>query len=85
MPLKNLFVFYVFLSVPIALLSLGAKFDYINSGTFVSLLFTYAVLYHPFICGLRLVQSGKTNKRDLWKNFIPFWNDKYWTFLFFNK
>ena len=82
---KNIFLFYILLLIPIAIFALAAKYDYIHSGTFVLFLFIYIFLYHPFICGLRLVQNKKISKQDLWKNFIPFWNDKYWTFLFFNK
>jgi hypothetical protein len=51
----------------------------------VILLLAYIIVYHPLISGLRLLQTHKISKRDFWKNFIPFWNDKYWTFLFFNK
>jgi hypothetical protein len=42
-------------------------------------------LIFGLISGIRLVQSKRIKKEDFWKNFIPFWNDKYWTFLFFNK
>ena len=85
MYLKNIFFFYLLLLVPIALMALSAKYDYINSVAFIILLFAYAFFYHPAICGLRLVQTNKITRKDFWKNFIPFWNDKYWTFLFFNK
>ncbi len=85
MYLKNIFSFYIQIALPLALLNLFAKYDYINSNTFVGLLFAYAFLYHPFICGLRLLQCKKINKQDFGKNFIPLWNDKYWTFLFLNK
>lgn len=83
--LRNLFLFYILIALPLVSLILSGKYNYINSSTFILLLFLYIFLYHPFICGIRLVQSKKISKQDLWKNFIPFWNDKYWTFLFFNK
>ncbi len=82
---KNIFSFYLLLLLPIAPLVLMAKAGYISNNLFVVLLFSYAFLYHPFVCGLRLVQNGKIRKQEFWKNFIPFWNDKYWTYLFFNK
>ena len=83
--LKNIFSFYILIALPLASLILAAKYNYINSNIFVLLLFVYCLIYHPFISGLRLLQSKKINKQDFWKNFIPFWNDKYWMFLFFNK
>ena len=85
MPAKKILLFYVLLLVPLGIVILSVKYGYINSNTFILLFFTYLFVYRPFICGLRLIQSKKISKQDFWKNFIPFWNDKYWTFLFFNK
>lgn len=85
MPSKNILLFYILLLIPIAIFALAVKYDYIHSGTFVLLLFIYIFLYHPLICGSRLVQSKKIRKLDFWKNFIPFCNNKYWAFLFLNK
>lgn len=82
---KKIFLFYLLLIIPLGCLILSAKYDYINSGTFVLLLIIYLFIYRPLICGIRLVQNKKIGKQDFWKNFIPFWNDKYWSFLFFNK
>ena len=82
---KNIFFFYLLLLLPISIIVLAAKYGYISSIIFALMLLTYVFLYHPFICGIRLVKSGKISRQDFWKNFIPFWNDKYWSFLFFNK
>ena len=81
---KNIFFFYLLLMLPIGILVLAAKYGYIGSAVFTFTMLAYALLYHPFICGIRLVKSGKISRQDFWKNFIPFWNDKYWSFLFFN-
>jgi hypothetical protein len=83
--LRKLFVFYILISFPLILLILGIIYRYISGTAFVILLLAYIIVYHPLISGLRLLQTHKISKRDFWKNFIPFWNDKYWTFLFFNK
>jgi hypothetical protein len=83
--LKNIFLFYFSLLIPFGVLALSAKFGYISSSTFVVLLAIFVLIYHPLICGLRLLHSQKISYKVFWKNFIPFWNDKYWTFLFFNK
>ena len=82
---KNIFLFYLLLLIPIGIIVLSAKYGYISSNLFVILLFSYVFLYHPFICGIRLVQSNKISKQHFWKTFIPLWNDKHWTFLFFNR
>ena len=82
---KNIFVYYLLIVFPIILLGLGAKTGYISATAFSGALLIYALIYHPIVSGLRLLQSGKINKSEFWKNFIPFWNDKYWTFLFFGK
>jgi len=62
-------------------LSIG---NWINSAMFVLLLSIYILFYHPFISGLRLLDSNKISKKQFWKNFIPGWNKKYFYFLFFN-
>ena len=64
---------------------MGVKYGYLNGATFTIGIMAYGIFYHPFVSGLRLLQSGKIDKSEFWKNFIPFWNDKYWTFLFFGK
>ena len=85
MLLRNIVLFYLFLLAPMGIAILAAKQGYLHSFDFVLFLAGYTFIYHPFICGLRLVQTYKISKQELWKNFIPFWNDKYWVFLFFNK
>ena len=82
---KNLLLFYLSLIIPFGLIILFVKFDYIDANVFVLLLAIYFFVYRPLICALRLFQNQKISKRDFWKNFIPFWNDKYWVFLFFNR
>jgi len=82
---KNIFLFYLLLLIPMGIIVLCAKYSYISSTLFVILLFSYLFLYHPFICGLRLLQNEKINRQDFWRNSIPFWNEKYWAFLFLNK
>ena len=85
MLVKNIAAFYLLLLIPMGIIVLSVKYGYINSPTFILLLLTYIFIYHPLICGLRLVENKKIRPQDIWKNLIPFWNDKYWMFLFFNK
>jgi hypothetical protein len=85
MPLKNIIVFYLLVLVPLILLAIGIMNHFISKGFFFAAIFIYALLYHPLISGLRLLALGKIKKSELWLNFIPFWNQKYFKLLFFNK
>ena len=82
---KNLLLFYLAIILPIALLILGRKYQLYNSGAFVLGLGIYVFLYHPLISGIRLRQKEKITASDFWKNFIPVWNTKYFSALFFEK
>lgn len=84
MILKNLFWFYFFILVPILLLIVLLKTSYINTIYFAILFIAYTTIYHPCIAGLRLVYSKKISRNKFWYNFIPFWNQRFFSFLFFN-
>lgn len=80
--MKNLIKFYLAIFLPLILIVILAVFDIIGPTLFVILLFGYAFIYHPFISGKRLLAIHEINKEDFWKNFIPFWNSKYFVDLF---
>lgn len=82
--MRSKLVFYLFIFLPLILSVLAAKNNYINSNIFVCLLGLYCFIYHPFIAGTRLVLKNKIKKSEFWLNFIPFWNWKYFSYLFFN-
>lgn len=82
--MKNLINFYLYIFAPLSTLILLAKTDLLSSTEFVWLLMIYCLLYHPLISGLRLVATHKISKKQLPLSFIPFWNWKYFAFLFFN-
>ena len=82
--MKNIYNFYALIFLPfIAILLLG-KYDIIGNYAFGCLLMFYCLIYHPLISGLRLIASHRIAKNQLWYNFIPGWNWKYFSFLFFN-
>jgi hypothetical protein len=83
--MKNIITFYLLILIPLALLVFGAKWQYISEKAFFVLLMIYALAYHPFISGLRLVTNKKIPMSSFWLNFVPFWNLKYFRFLFFNE
>jgi hypothetical protein len=81
--MRNMFVFYCLIATPLFALVLLARMNLISSNVFALLMFIYIFIYHPSISGLRLVQTGKISKEKFWLNFVPFWNQKYWSYLFF--
>jgi len=85
MNFRNLLVFYSLLSLPLLCLIVLSKTHQINAVIFVVGLLTWGLVYHPFICGLRLLQSKRIKSSEFMLNFIPFWNLKHFRFLFFNK
>ncbi len=85
MILKNLFGFYCALALPLMALILGARYEFISSGFFVIGLLVFCLFYHPAICGLRLLALNKIRSDKFWYNFIPGWNQKYFSILFLNK
>jgi hypothetical protein len=54
----------------------------INSGSFTILILGHAFVYHPWISGLKLVTLGVISPSRLIFNFIPFWNNRYFDYLF---
>lgn len=82
--MKSILKFYLFLLIPFALIIFLAMRNFINSAIFVLLLSIYIIFWHPFISGLRLLDSKKISRKKFWKIFIPGWNWKYFNFLFFN-
>ena len=82
--MKSIINYYILIFIPIILLSIFGRNHIIGDNVFVFLLFFYALIYHPFISGLRLLAGNKITKRQLWRTFIPGWNSKYFSFLFFD-
>jgi len=75
----NKVLFYSLIFVP--LLGIIALMEH-SPNLGVSILLLYALIYHPTISGIRLISMGKIEKGDFWKNYIPFWNKKYFRNLF---
>ncbi len=82
--MKSILNFYIFISLPFITLMLASRYHLIGSYTWAIFLFIYCLIYHPLISGLRLLANGIIKKNKFWYNFIPGWNSKYFSFLFFN-
>ncbi len=75
--------FYLFLiATPLLIMVLFSKMGYIHPAEFTISLFTYSLIYHPIISGIRLYVLGVISKKDIIKNLIPFWNFKFYRQLF---
>ena len=85
MNLKNLFLFYILILVPLVVMFIFMKEHVFSTKLFVFFFLFYALIYHPIISGIRLLQSGKINKKQFWYNFIPGWNSRFFSFFFFGK
>lgn len=83
--LKNPLNFYVLIFAPLSVLMLLLKLDLVSSQFFAVAILVWALVYHPYISGNRLIAIGKINKQDLKYNFIPFWNLRFFDSLFFNR
>jgi hypothetical protein len=82
---KNLAVFYAAIFLPLISVVLMSRTRFIDSMMLVILFFVYAFIYRPLISGYRLILLGAIKKSDLFRNFIPFWNIRYYNLLFFNR
>ncbi len=83
MNLQKKTFFYVFIFVPLSFMIVLSKLNLISADTFAIGLFVYVFLYHPYISGLRLLKLHIIEKNQFLKNYIPFWNFKYFDVLFF--
>ncbi len=82
---RNLVAFYLLIVLPLMGWIILVRDQRINQSLFVSGLAIYVFFYHPLISGLRLLSAYKITKSQFLLNFIPFWNLKYFKFLYFNK
>jgi len=85
MNLHRPIVYYAFVFFPLFTLVLLNKLELINPGFFTFGLLTYALLYHPFISGKRLISLKAIEASNFKYNFIPLWNLKYFDILFFKR
>ncbi|KQN38047.1 hypothetical protein ASE92_00960 [Pedobacter sp. Leaf41] len=80
----NLFTYYLKIILPLPILYWCA--NYTSPSVFVIALFIYALIYRPFIDGLRLVDLGVMSKKETWKMFFiaPYYQLKYFKELYFS-
>ena len=65
--MRNIYLYYIAILFPLAILLFLMKMDYLNSWLFIILIFAYSLIYRTYIDGLRLVSKGVIEKSDIWK------------------
>jgi|TARA_B110000902_G_scaffold138255_1_gene159859 Ca2+/Na+ antiporter len=69
--MKNLFIYYLVIIIPIVILSWMSRTNFLDSTLFVILLFFYVFIFRTYIDGKRLVDKNIIPKKDIWKMIIP--------------
>tara|TARA_R100000750_G_C2291434_1_gene75095 strand:+ start:324 stop:572 length:249 start_codon:yes stop_codon:yes gene_type:complete len=69
--MKNIFIYYLTILTPLAIIIWLNKTESINSKYFVGLLFFYLLIFRTYIDGKRLSDKNVIPKKDIWKMIIP--------------
>ena len=83
--LKNIWIYYFSIVIPLILLFLLVKFLNISSVLFIICFAVYLIIYRPVIDGNRLYYKNIIKKADRWKTLIPFMRLKYFNELYLKK
>ena len=80
--MRNLFVYYIAIFLPLGIIIFLALEDYIDTTVFVVLFFAYLLLYRTWIDGSRLAAKGIISKQDRWRMMLPGMHMKHFTELY---
>ena len=69
--MKNIYIYYLTITIPLLIIIWLTKTDTINSTYFVALLFFYALIFRTYVDGKRLSDKNVIQKKDIWKMIIP--------------
>lgn len=69
--MKNIFIYYLLILTPLAIILWLNKTNSLNSAYFVGLLLFYLLIYRTYIDGKRLCDKNVIPKKDIWKMIIP--------------
>lgn len=69
--MKNLFLFYVSITLPFLAFVWLNKLNLVSANLNLFLFFSYVFIYRTFTDGYRLVSLGIIEKKDIWKMIIP--------------
>jgi len=69
--MKNLFTYYLLIIAPLVILIWLNQADLVSGWWFIGLFLLYALVYHTYIDGKRLVGKDIIEKKEIWKMIIP--------------
>ena len=69
--MKNIFIYYLTILTPLAIIIWLIKTESISSTYFVGLLFFYLLIFRTYVDGKRLSDKKVIPKKDIWKMIIP--------------
>lgn len=69
--LRNILLYYLFITTPVIFLILSHTYKWLNAVSFVVVLMIYSLIYHPLISGLRLIALSKIKPWMIWFCFVP--------------
>ena len=81
--MKNIIVYYLSITVPLAALVYGAINKSINNSWFAVLILIYALIYRTITDYFRLRSKNIIDKKDFWKILKPGARAKYFKDLYF--
>ena len=70
--MRNLFCYYLAILCPAIFIFWLKNAKLIKSNAFLISIFSYALLYRPFLDGMRLHHKDYIEKNEIWKIYIPF-------------
>ena len=80
--MKNIFIYYFVIILPIPLLITISKDD----SLFFAIMLLFYIVFRGFVDGQRLIEKNVIEKKDLWKSvLIPFWKSRFYKQLYFEK
>lgn len=83
--MKNLFIYYLTITVPIGILVWLSKTNFLSSILFVVLLSFYAFIFRTYVDGKRLSEKNIIPRKDIWKMIIPGKRFEYFKELYLKK
>ena len=83
--MKSIITYYLLIFLPLIAFAIIIRMKTVSANYIMAGLLVYALIYHPLVSGLRLLANNKIRRSEFLLSFIPFWNAKYFGFLFFNK
>ena len=81
--MKNIYIYYITIILPFAVIIWLSRIDAINATSFVALLFFYLFVFRTYVDGRRLYEKGVIPKKDIWRMTIlgkqtKYFNELYW-------